>query len=325
MFQTAALLRGDVDLQSEKLPDLPVPISHATAVVIGSKVYVSGGTCPDIDAALQVRVYSLDEETWSTLEKPAPQFDNEATAVDNQLVLLGGREALTAKITNVVFTWTGQDWVQDLPKMPTRAFRPGLVVSGGCVIVAGGIAEDDRTILNCVSILDTTARQWWTAAAVKLPRPMFGMSLTVSSGDLYMAGGAIEYHATTHMCTFSTKAWRLPRITLQHLLSSREHDGTGSIDQWEGIAPTMHKGSTFVQGAAHPLVVGGRDRSHAPTLDICVYSPHCKEWSMVGQLGAQRVSCAAVSLSRSTFLVFGGYTEPSNTSALIHSVEQMHV
>ena len=138
-----------------RLPDLPTATAYATAVVIARNVYVCGGVCGDVASARVVQVYDLDKATWTKLP-PTPQYNSEAAAINNQLVLIGVREASSNTISNMVSTWTGQGWQQDIPTMPTKRFRPGVTTYGTYIIVAGGIAEDKETLLNSIDVLDTT-------------------------------------------------------------------------------------------------------------------------------------------------------------------------
>ena len=106
---------------STRLPDLPIATARATAVVIARNIYICGGVCPDLYSARVVQVYDLDKATWTKLP-PAPQYNSEAAAINNQLVLIGGRDATSHNITNMASTCTEQDWEQDLPAMPTKRF-----------------------------------------------------------------------------------------------------------------------------------------------------------------------------------------------------------
>ena len=103
VFQTSQLLEDQPALHSVKLPDLPIATFFATALVILRNVYICGGVCPDVASAQIVQVYDLDKATWTKLP-PAPQYDNEAVAINNQLVLIGGLEASSGTITNMVST-----------------------------------------------------------------------------------------------------------------------------------------------------------------------------------------------------------------------------
>ena len=58
-------------------------------------------------------------------------------------------------------TWTGQGWQQDIPVMPINSMRLGVITCNTYLMVAGGKAEDDQTLLGSIDVMDSTTRQWW--------------------------------------------------------------------------------------------------------------------------------------------------------------------
>ncbi len=303
-----------------RLPDLPIATFSATALVIARNVYICGGVCPDVASARVVQVYDLDKATWTKLP-PAPQYHSEAAAINNQLVLIGGREASSRTITNMVSTWTGQGWQQDIPAMPTKRFRPGVTTYNTYLMVAGGQAEDDQTLLCSIDVMDTTTRQWYSPANLHIPRPMYDMQITVSATHICVASASIAYDATTKTATTSNSVWELPVSTLSKVLVGED----SGPHQWTEIAPTPHYCSALLQDTAHPLAVGGYNDSYKSTTDIAVYDRHSNKWSTVGQLLEPRTWCTAVSLSRRSFLVCGGASDPRDVNTKLSSVEVVSV
>ena len=267
-----------------------------------------------------MQVYDLDKATWTKLP-PAPQYNSEAAAINNQLVLIGGCEASSYTITNMVSTWTGQGWQQDIPAMPTKRVRPGVTTYNTYLMVAGGRAEDNQTLLGSIDVMDTTTRQWYTPANLHLPRPMYTMQITVSATHICVASAGIAYDATTNTGTPSKSVWELPVSTLSKVLVGED----SGPHQWTEIAPTPHYKSALLQDTAHPLAVGGDDDSYKSTTDIAVYDRHSNKWSTVGQLLEPRTWCTAVSLSRRSFLVCGGLSDPRDINTKLSSVEVVSV
>ena len=278
-------------------------------------MYVCGGTSPDVALAGVVQVYDLDKATWTKLP-PAPQYRSQAAAINNRLVLIGGHETSSSTISNMVSTWTGQVWQQDIPAMPTKRLRPGVTTYGTYVIVAGGMAEDNRTLLNSIDVLNTTTCQWSTPANLQLQWPMYGMQITVSATHICVASARITYDATTNTGTSSKRVWQLPVSTLTKVLMGEDH----SPHDWEEIAPTSYYGSALLQHTAHPLAVGGHVSGKA-TSNIAVYDPRSNKWSTVCQLLEPRAMCTVVGLSRHSFLVCGGASDPMDINTLLSSVE----
>ena len=308
-------------MQSVKLPDLPIPTRGASAVMVNEHIYVCGGLCPNRDSACQVQVYDVSHSVWRTLPL-SPQYHSQGVAINNKLVLIGGREAASDEVTNLVSTWTGQGWQQDLPPMPTKRSRLGVTTYHTFVVVAGGLGEDGQTLLSSIDILNITTHQWWTLANLQLPQPMARMQFTISSAHLYIASAVISRDATDS-CTTRKDVWQLPVTALENILT-KEDDGTPH--QWTKVEPAPYYHSAILQDTAHIVAVGGDDESDQPTSDVLVYNPDSDEWSKVGQLGVPRTHCAVVSLSRTSFIVCGGCTDPRDIHyTLLSSVEVVHV
>ena len=297
------------------VPDLPIATYFATAVVIARNLFISGGVCHDLASARVVQVYNLDKATWTKLP-PAPQYLNKAAAINSQLVLIGGCEASSQTISNMVSTWTGQGWQQDIPAMPTKRFAPGVTTYNTYMIVAGGMAEDNQTLLSSIDVLDTTTLQWFTPVHLQLPQPMYIMQITV--GDTYICVGSayIAYAAITDTVTPSKSVWKLPVNTLTKVLTREDF----SPHLWEENAPTPSVRSALLLNTSHPLAVGGHELGKT-TPNISVYDPHSNEWSTVDQLLEPRTGCTVVSLSNHSFLVCGGASDPSDRNCLLNSVE----
>ena len=320
VFQTSQVLE-DPPLHLPKLPKLPIATAGASAIVIERNVYVCGGFCPKVSSACVVQVYNLDRATWTKLPHPAPQFYSEAVAIKDELVLIGGREASSCTITNMVSTWSEQGWENDMPRMPTKRSRPGVATYSTYVVVAGGMAEDRKTLLSSIDVLDTTTRHWSTAANLQLPRPMYCMKIAVCGTHIYVASAAIKYDAATDTGTSSKSVLLLPVATLEKVCSTG-HDSLSHLCTWTEITPTPNYCSALLQNvAAQALAVGGFNSSHQPTPDIVMYDPHSNKWLTVGQLLEPRAWSAVVSISRHSILVLGGLSNARNKKTLLRSAE----
>ena len=309
-------------MQSVKLPDLPIATFSASAVMVNDHIYVCGGCCSDVDLERRVQVFSVNDCTWSTLPESL-QYRCQGAAINNKLALIGGREAASGRVTNLVSTWTGQGWQQDLPPMPTKRSRPGVTTYHTFVVVAGGLGEDEQTLLSSIDVLNITTRQWWTLADLQLPQPMCIMQFAISSAHLCVASAIVSYDAATKTCTTSNDVWQLPVTALENILTNGDN---GTPHQWTKVAPTPYYDSVVLQDTAHIVAVGGDNESYQPTSDVLVYNPDSDKWSKVGQLSVPRTRCAVVSLSRTSFIVCGGCHDASNHhNTLLTSVEVVHV
>ena len=135
-----------------------------------------------------------------------------------------------------------------------------------------------------------------------------------------MASAGITYDATANTSTPSKSVWQLPVSTLTKVLMGEDH----SPHDWEEIAPTPHYKSALLQHTAHPLAVGGHVSGKA-TSNIATFDPCSNKWSTVGQLLEPRTKCTVVGLSRHSFLVCGGQSDPMDRNTLLSSVEVVSV
>ena len=164
LYSASQMLQSDEmslsSLCSIKMPHLRNPIANASCVIIGRIIYLAGGAeCEDERSGI-VQVYNIDTGKWSTLP-PAPQYWNEAIAINNNLVLIGGYEASTGKTTNMVSTWLVEEekWTQTIPPMITRRARPGVLLLKKFLFVFGGLDEDSLP-LDSFEVLDIEKNQW---------------------------------------------------------------------------------------------------------------------------------------------------------------------
>ena len=322
VFQTSQLLADRPTLLSVRLPDLPIATVGAVAIVIARNVYVCGGWCGDVASSRFVKVYDLDKAEWTKLP-PAPQYLSEAVAVNNQLVLLGGREASSYASTNIVSTWTGQSWQQNLPAMPTRRLAPSVTAYNTFVVVAGGKCEDD-TLLSNIDVLDIATQQWWTPAnLLQLPQPMYSLKMSVCATHVCVTSAGISFDVSTKAGMGSQRVWQLPVSELEEVLANEDHRPP---HKWMEVAPTLNYDSALLQDTDHPVVVGGHDDLFRPSSDIAVYDARSNKWSTVGQLLEPRTLCSVVCLSRHSFLVLGGCSdERKQSSTQLSSVELVYM
>ena len=297
------------NLHSVKMADLPIPTAYATAVLIDRNVYLAGGLPPDVRSAQIVQVYNIDTGKWTTLP-PVPQYNSEATAINNNLVLIGGRESSTNKNTNLVSTWLVEEekWTQTIPPMSTRRFRPGVLLLKNYLFVFGGLGEDEETVLDSFEVLNVEKNQWSSGRGL-LPQPLYGFKLGVFGDAVILTSAMIS---TT---TPTTKSWKIP----VHVLEDSVTNSSSQPIQWTPIANTLYYDASLLTNSKQPVLVGG-DRGGQPTKDIYLYVPN--RWEIIGHLSEPRIGPAVVTNSDTSFLVFGGCTDVQHPlMSLLKSVE----
>ena len=307
MFQSDKMDQSN--LHSVKMADLPIPTSSATAVLIGRNIYLAGGLAPDVRSVQIVQVYNIDTGKWSTLP-PAPQYCSEAIAINNNLVLIGGRVSSTRKITNMVSTWLVEEekWTQTIPPMSTRRVRPEVLLFKNYLFVFGGRGEDNKTLLDSFEVLNIEENQWSSGRGL-LPQPLYGFTLGVFGDAVILTSARIS---TT---TSTTKSWKIPVRVLEDSVTN----SSSQPIQWTPIADTPYDRSSLLTNSKQPVLVGG-NRGGQPTKDISLYMPN--RWEIVGHLSEPRIRPAVIAISDTSFLVFGGYTNPQDViQSLVKTVE----
>ena len=116
-----------------------------------------------------VVVYDTHNREWSTLPKHPGQVTSFGmAAVKNQLTLVGGLNLFPHKVTDKLAVWEleSKQWTSPYPPMHTARYGLAVATYSEWMAVAGGCGDDGH--LNSVEILNSTEKQWYSAA----PLPM---------------------------------------------------------------------------------------------------------------------------------------------------------
>ena len=124
------------------------------------------------------------------------------TTYQSQLVLAGGVEAGTHKVTDQLLTsMNGKSWKPTLPPMPTKRTHCSAVTTKNpeCIIVAGGEKSEYIPCGNVEVFLDN---QW--SAVQSLPKKFYDIKFTVHSAKIYLLGGFGQDHNMMYWCDMKT-------------------------------------------------------------------------------------------------------------------------
>ena len=319
MFRSDVVLKGN-KLQSIQLPPLPIPTCRATAVVIGEKIYVSGGVCVDFEQARLVQVYDTITAEWTKLP-PSPIYRSESTLVKGQLTLIGGQDASTKEYTDLTSTWDekNKQWFAKISPMPTKRVRPSIIHCKNLMLVAGGITSDN-THLDTVDVLDVETFKWTTAGSFKLPLPLWAMQTSIGRDYVYIACGRDKGGEGRTKELGNDVAYKLPVDDIVSAVDKNEDV------KWIPLQNTPNFRSGLVADSDHPIVVGGNDKSGEPTSDVSIYDPTADKWSNVGQCVRRHLRSCVIAVSSSSFVVIGGCSNhkvPKNS--LIDNFELFYV
>ena len=187
---------------------MPMGMSDAQAVLLRNKVHIGGGTCdlfPESPASLLI--YDFTDDSWDLLVE-TPTEGYALITYDSQLVLVGGKDPTTGKISNQLWVMDEQQyWAQPLPPMTTKCSRASAVSVDHHLIVAGGL-NDKLDRLNVVQVYD--GHQW--KRVQPLPKAGYFMKSTLLDGIWYLTGGDEQekeiYCASIHSLIATTSSKR---------------------------------------------------------------------------------------------------------------------
>ena len=220
-------------------------------------MYIRGWSC----STETVLHYIPGLDRWAELPPP-PVDDFTIAALRGQLLVVGGVDKSTEKITSTLFNFNrrSQKWVQLYPSMPTALASPGVIGYQDHLIVVSGCNSELNRIPN-VNILDTTCNKWLVAE----PLPTADCYSTLLIEDtLYVVGE----------CTRAVLKAHLPTLI------------SGIEGVWESLLNTPCYWSSPVAFNNTLLTVGGSDkpRGGSLTTSIQMYDPDTTMWTVVGDL-----------------------------------------
>ena len=287
-------LKLPLKLKWERGKDLPFGTSGwARVAVLKEKVYIGGGFALSDKERQTVIIYDPHHNLCETLPPYSCKFFSMAV-VNNQLVLVGGRDVRTGKATNKLGVWNGQ-WTHPLPPMTTPCYSPSVVTHNNrWLVVMGGRGDGEGGAeLSCVEILDTSESSQWYSAA-QLPHPCHQV-LPASIGNMcYLSGGygrGVSSKKVLSVC--------LDTLITQAISQPTGASALQTSSPWQALPDTPLDWSTALAFNGALLAVGGGE-------DIYHYQPSNKRWIKAGELPIGRRACTCTVLPSGEVFVAGG-------------------
>ena len=278
---------------------MPFGMDHYPQVVeFREKVYIGGGGLgiSRNKESQTVIVFDLQKDTCDTL--PPYSCERFSIAVlNNQLVVVGGKDMQTHKPTNQLGVWNEQSksWTHPLPPMTTSCLSPSVATHKNrwLVVMGGG---GDGTSLSRIEILDTTGSgQWYQAEP--LPQPCYSVS-TVTIGNMcYLLGGFTVGGAASEK-VFGVQ---LDELISQAVLQPAVASALRTRSPWMTLPDTPLKYSTALAIDTALLAVGGLGYNKT----IYHYQPNSRSWIKAEELPVGRSHCCCTVLSSEELLVAG--------------------
>ena len=276
-------------------------MSDATAVWLGGKLYVGGGTSDCFRLTAMLYIYTPTADMWDFMDTPVYWFA--LTTYHFQLVLIGGKESSSNdEFTNKLWTLSehGQ-WQETLPHMISKRHSACAVSYGANhLLVAGGIVLEG--ISNTVEVYDGEWSRWLFAQS--LPFGYYDLK-SVILDDInseqpvnkcwYLMGGCgCEERAVYYATLDSLVATTMPSETLQP-----------SPSIWKRLTDAPNPFNSTAVFGTRLINVGGKGISSS-TSTIHAYSFQTNSWIHVGDMPFGASSTCSVVLPTGELMVVGG-------------------
>ena len=244
--------------------------SYVQSVMVEGTVYVGGGYAGyGSRNNYLVMTYDISTGKWATLP-PYRACEIAVTAINYQLVLVGGVEQGEGKKVLGVWDTDNKQWTHPYPEMPTARSHCSAVVYKKWLVVAGGASFHGDT-LSSVEVMNIDTKQWYFGPPT--PTPWSYMRTAVVGDTCYFMGGLISEVSTDKVYTLSLSA-------LTSGLTSKEQ-WKDKIPMWSEISGLQLKYSTPFSISGSLLAVGGRDESYNSVTSIHLYQPDTGKWVKV--------------------------------------------
>ena len=265
-------------------------------MVFKEKVYIGGGYASSDRERRTVMVYDPKRNSYDTLPPCTYKLFSMAV-VNNQLVLVGGWDVHTNKMTNQLGVWNEQSkrWTHPLPPMTTACNSPSVATHNNrWLVVMGGY--DGKIHLSRVEILDTDSTQWYHAAS--LPQPL-SQSLPAIIGNMcYLLGGYTEEGASKKVFSVC-----LDDLISQAVSQPASASAPPTPSPWQSLPDTPLHNSTALAFNGALLAVGG---GLMGSMTIYHYQPSSRSWVKAGELPTKRSECTCTVLPSGDLYVAGG-------------------
>ncbi|MFN3197057.1 MAG: Kelch repeat-containing protein [Bradymonadia bacterium] len=176
-------------------PVAPMPDTEARGasgtVAIGDRIYVIGG----LDGAQAVTLstaYDPTTDTWGPMaDIPSPRDHMVATAVNGEVIVIGGRntriEAHTPQVD--IYNPESDTWRTGSPAEVSRGGMMGAAIDNRVYVFGGEGNEGDATgVFAATEVYDVEADSWETLAP--MPAPRHGTGAAAIDGRIIIPGGA---------------------------------------------------------------------------------------------------------------------------------------
>lgn len=308
---------GSKQLEWRTCATLPAPLVGTNAVVLGDVVYVCGGESSDEYACRYVFKYHFLENRWDRL-RPLPHSHGVPVVIADKLVIIGGKDVKSKKITNQVSTYNDKEqiWESKYPNLGKERFNPLAITYKHYVIVGGGKYHTiyDR-LYDDIEIMDTQeAVLVWKKVPTRLPMKMWSPSATISNDQLWIVGFNNDNSGSLNL--IEQRSDEVFWIPVGDVVA------TDKKGKWEPLPRYMPYYSAIVVPNSYPLVtVGGDTRDTRTTNAIEMHISTDHSWEQIASLdGPSRAYVTVACIGeQQAVVVMGGCTETKSKKTRVDS------
>ena len=243
-----------------------------------------------------VMTYDISAGKWATLP-PYRTRHFAMTAVDNHLVLVGGR-GRDGDRSKVLGVWSedSKKWTHPYPDMTTPRLSCSAVVYKQHLVVAGGRGVGDSRRLSSVEVMNTDTKLWY--AGPPTPMAWSSMKTAIVGETCYFMGGWIEGSSSNKVYS----------VSLPALVPQLKSDSSRSAQTWKELPrlPVTRAAPLSISGSL--LAVGGWDKDGKTGVSaLHLYQPDAGQWVKVADMPTPRHACTCIMITDKKLLVVGGF------------------
>ena len=282
---------------------MPFGMSNTVQFVqVQGTLYVGGGAAVG-NNEYRVMSYDISARKWATLP-PYSTHWFATTAIDNQLVLVGGkgRDGVRSKVLGV-WSEDSKTWSHPYPDMTTPRDACSAVAYEHYLVVAGGAGAGGA--LSSVEVMNTDNKQWYAGPPTKIA--WASMKTAIVGEMCYFMGGYDKYGDTNKVYS----------VSLPALVSQLNSDSSAKDTQiWKELPqlPVTVAAPLSISGSL--LAVGGLDKDSKPVSTLHLYQPDAGQWVKDADMPTPRCNCICITISNNKLLVFGGWNGDSKSATM---------
>ena len=278
-----------------------MPMFWAYAVTKGTDIYVNGGSSIGGREINHVLRFNLLKNEWVRLP-PSGLHHCVPVIIEGRLTLIGGRMPINKVISKHInaFNEDSGQWESYYPDMIQPRYRPGVVVHGDYLIVLGGKIKERSTMTNTIEVMHIPNKTW-NMLAIRLPKKMYDMQVTVSQGLLWIVG----------YDTGRSRSSKVYSIPVDHLTSS-----PNVKHSWKQCQDTNYYKMSIIPSSNPLIALGGDTQLNKVVSAVVACDPATGSWDEVVSLSSPRAYCAVTSVNEQAILVIGGSVKTENLDAV---------